>query len=384
MPAGTYEHPLLGKVAFKTKSATWVRGDPITFTSGFDPSTEVEIVEIPQLKNVAGASGGRFRFHLRAHAQLRAAFEEIEKKGLLPLIVEFGGGFNPRLRKPTDGSTSKLPSNHSFGLAVDINPNDGTNGGTAAPLAPVFASHGFLWGQSFNDPMHFEVRTFEAMMEMVRGLDIERRVGTPPGIGLEQLSGFIAEQAKLFPHGLANLDVKWNPEGGLSLQMNGLQRQATRMPADADSFVTLAGTRLTYEQVTKLVVANNRCQSDLVSTEILVSLIWKESGFDPAVTNSTSTATGLMQVTVAAVKDVNNNTPASVHYEHSGMTDAAKNIQCGSFYLGLRIKWADGKLKEGLEGYGTGRGYADDILDCAKCLTAGGNAPASCLGRIHD
>src|SRR5436190_18150109 len=104
MTTVTYEHPLLGKETFKTKSDTWVRGDPITFTSGFDPSTEVGIVEIPQQKSVTGANGGRFQFHRRAHAQLKAAFEEIEKKGLLQHIVEFGGGFNPRLRKPTDGS----------------------------------------------------------------------------------------------------------------------------------------------------------------------------------------------------------------------------------------------------------------------------------------
>ena len=158
MPTGTYEHPLLGAVTFKTRSPTWVRGDAITFTSGFDPATEVAEVFVPQLEKVRGANHGRFPFHVKGHGQLKAAFAEIERQQLLPYITSFGGGFEPRLRRPTNGSVSKLPSNHAFGLAIDINADDGSNGGSAKPLEPVFTKHGFLWGQVFNDPMHFEIR----------------------------------------------------------------------------------------------------------------------------------------------------------------------------------------------------------------------------------
>jgi hypothetical protein len=156
MPTGEFNHPLFGLVKFKTKSSTWVRGDPITFTAGFDTG-DVTNVTIPQLEKIPGANGGKVRFHKRGHKQLLAVFEDIEKLGLMKHIKTCAGAFFPRLRKPTSGKLSKLPSNHSFGIAIDLNADDGSNGGTVAPVAPVFEAHGFHWGKSFNDPMHFEV-----------------------------------------------------------------------------------------------------------------------------------------------------------------------------------------------------------------------------------
>ena len=139
--------------------------------------------------------------------------------------------------------------------------------------------------------------------------------------------------------------------------------------------------KLTYTEVKALVDANNKCAD--VSSELLVCLIWKESGFNPAAKNPGSTATGLMQMTVAAVQDVNHNTPVGVHFEHSDMTDPAKNVQCGTYYVCLRIKRAGGDVKKGLEGFGTGPGYADNILVCETCLQGGPGDPQSCLDPIH-
>jgi len=50
------------------------------------------------------------------------------------------------------------------------------------------------------------------------------------------------------------------------------------------------------------------------------------------------------------------------------MKDPAKNIQCGSYYLGLRIKRVKDDATAGLNGFGTGPGYADNILTCETCL----------------
>jgi hypothetical protein len=138
----------------------------------------------------------------------------------------------------------------------------------------------------------------------------------------------------------------------------------------------------TYEEIKKLVADNNKSS---VSDELLICLIWKESGFDPDTKNKTTTATGLMQVTKPAVDDVNKNTPKGVHYEHGDMTDPVKNIQCGSYYLALRIKWAKGNPKDGINGYGTGAGYADNIMFCEECLkNKKGDAKADpCLEKIH-
>ncbi len=143
-----------------------------------------------------------------------------------------------------------------------------------------------------------------------------------------------------------------------------------------------ARSRLPREQVETYIKANNNAS---VSTELLLCLIWKESSFDPKTKSRSSSATGLMQVTKPAVQDVNRNTPKGVHFENSDITDPAKIIACGTHYLKQRIKPA-GDTKEGLEGYGTGPGYADNILACERCLTdrsAEQADPDACLHATH-
>lgn len=159
MPNGQYNHPLFGLVKFKTKQPTWTFGGEIIFTGGFDTSDVVSIV-VPQLKNVSGGNDGKVRFHKRGKSQLLSAFSDIENLGLLHHITSTAGAFYQRLKKPISGKLSKEPSNHSFGIAVDLNSDDKCLGCTTAPLAPVFEAHGFHWGKSFNDPMHYEVRKF--------------------------------------------------------------------------------------------------------------------------------------------------------------------------------------------------------------------------------
>lgn len=159
MPTSTHNHPLFGPVTFKTKHDTWVFGDDITFTSGFNVNN-ITSVNVPELKNIRGANGGIVKFHKKGHAQLQAAFKELAAQNMLRIIKTFGGSLNFRLRRPISGNLSKLPSNHAFGIALDLNEDDGSNGGSVAPVAPILKKHGFLWGRSFNDPMHFEIERF--------------------------------------------------------------------------------------------------------------------------------------------------------------------------------------------------------------------------------
>ncbi len=106
---------------------------------------------------------------------------------------------------------------------------------------------------------------------------------------------------------------------------------------------------MTYEEIKKLIAENNKSKE--FSDEFVTCLIWKESGFDPAVVNDGSTATGLMQMTKGAVDMVNKCSPTGIHFEHADMTDAAKNIQCGTMYLdiaknrmgGIDISFGTGK-----------------------------------------
>ncbi len=91
--------------------------------------------------------------------QLKAALAEIVQLGLEKEIHpgEYAGCYYPRF---IAGST-KL-SNHSFGLALDINtPGNqrGTVGEIDRGVVAVFKRWGFAWGGDWNytDPMHFEL-----------------------------------------------------------------------------------------------------------------------------------------------------------------------------------------------------------------------------------
>jgi hypothetical protein len=159
MPKSTFVHPLFGSIQFQTEQDTWKRGDHIRFLSGFDSADVVKLF-IPQLEHVPGSNGGQLRFHRKGHAQLLRAFQEIEQQGLMRHITSCAGTVNRRLRKPTSGALSKLPSNHAFGIAIDLNESDPGFGDSVAPVAPLFEKYGFHWGKSFNDPMHFEVQRF--------------------------------------------------------------------------------------------------------------------------------------------------------------------------------------------------------------------------------
>ncbi|WP_134740607.1 M15 family metallopeptidase [Nocardioides sp. 503] len=92
-------------------------------------------------------------------AQLREALLEIQQTGLGDEIHpdEYAGCYYPRF---IAGST-KL-SNHSFGLALDLNvPGNqrGTVGEMDRLVVEIFKKWGFAWGGDWNytDPMHFEM-----------------------------------------------------------------------------------------------------------------------------------------------------------------------------------------------------------------------------------
>ncbi|MCM0621036.1 M15 family metallopeptidase [Nocardioides bruguierae] len=91
--------------------------------------------------------------------QLRAALTEIVDLGLASEIHpgEYAGCYYPRF---IAGTTSL--SNHSFGLALDLNvPGNqrGTVGEMDRTVVAVFEKWGFTWGGdwAFTDPMHFEM-----------------------------------------------------------------------------------------------------------------------------------------------------------------------------------------------------------------------------------
>ncbi len=136
---------------------------------------------------------------------------------------------------------------------------------------------------------------------------------------------------------------------------------------------------LSLSEVTTLVAANN--QSKYLSNEFLTCLIWKECGFRPR-KNETGSATGLMQLTKAAIKDVNQQLGHATHFTADDMADNAKNIQCGTRYLDIRISRLGGNVKAGVDAFGTGKGYSDNIKTCEACMK---KTPDNigCLMQIH-
>jgi membrane-bound lytic murein transglycosylase MltF len=134
---------------------------------------------------------------------------------------------------------------------------------------------------------------------------------------------------------------------------------------------------MNFEEMTKLVADNNK--STKFSDQFVICLCWKESNFDPNLKNSKSSATGLMQITKGAVDTVNSNTPKGVHFKHADLTDAATNIQCGTYYLDLCVT----KLSGVDSSYGTGPGYSKSIVACEECLKGGKDHTQVCLQKIH-
>jgi len=96
--------------------------------------------------------------HIKLRDIFAAVFADIQKQGLQTEIKTFGGCFNFRAKR----TSSKL-STHSWGIAVDLNPDtnaQGTAGNMHPGVVDIFRKAGFTWGADFSgsskDPMHFQ------------------------------------------------------------------------------------------------------------------------------------------------------------------------------------------------------------------------------------
>lgn len=136
---------------------------------------------------------------------------------------------------------------------------------------------------------------------------------------------------------------------------------------------------LTFDEVKKLVEDNN--QASGIRNRLFVCLIWKESGFDPAVKNTGSSATGLMQLTKGAVAEVNR--VRKISYSHDDMADPALNIEVGTTYIDILMKRNSQSLVKALNKFGTGSGYSTSIIACSTCM-GDMSHPWVCLHKIHN
>ena len=124
---------------------------------------------------------------------------------------------------------------------------------------------------------------------------------------------------------------------------------------------------LSEAEIRRLVAENNKSRK--VSNDFVVCLIYKECKFDPRPNDKGSSAAGLMQIMPPAISDVNRSlSPGLTHYTPDDVNDDAKCIQMATLYLDLRIRAHGGKVADGVDAYGTGKGYSGGILKCEACL----------------
>jgi D-alanyl-D-alanine carboxypeptidase len=99
--------------------------------------------------------------HRRLTSIFAAAFGCIQERGLQAKITSFGGCFAFRPQR-TGGKLSA----HSWGIAIDLNPEtnpQGSAGNMDAGIIEIFRRAGFEWGGDWQgknrDPMHFQFCT---------------------------------------------------------------------------------------------------------------------------------------------------------------------------------------------------------------------------------
>ncbi len=99
--------------------------------------------------------------HVKLVDTFAGVFKAVNERGLKESIRTYGGCFNFRSKR-----TSGKLSAHSWGIAVDLNPDSnpqGSSGDMDPAVVGVFREFGFKWGGDWagrgKDPMHFQFCT---------------------------------------------------------------------------------------------------------------------------------------------------------------------------------------------------------------------------------
>lgn len=159
---------------------------------------------------------------------------------------------------------------------------------------------------------------------------------------------------------------------------NGDLEMVSEDPVNEERPKAIHSVQLTFDQIKALVKANNKSG---LSDDLIIAMAWKESSFIPGSKNSNSTAAGLLQMEVGAIRELRRIGQWSGGFD---VFDPAENIAAGSLYLTREIHLAGGNLVQGLDKYGGRRGYATDILRTTQDLQKNPSDPMQVLKQeIH-
>jgi len=102
----------------------------------------------------------RGRSHYLIIENLEQAFSKIKEKGFYGAVKNYGGIYQVRSQRG-----SSHPSTHSWGIAIDLEPEKYPLGSTARfsdEIVQIFKDAGFFYGGDFEhrlDPQHFQFCT---------------------------------------------------------------------------------------------------------------------------------------------------------------------------------------------------------------------------------
>jgi len=125
---------------------------------GFEASNIV-MFDLPYPLAYAGRRVFRSQAHKLAVPNFIQALMDIEHSGLASHVYNYGGIYAPRPQR----AHPRFPSTHSWGIAIDVEPEKYPLGSTERlpeKVIECFTRAGFTYGGDFKgrkDPMHFQL-----------------------------------------------------------------------------------------------------------------------------------------------------------------------------------------------------------------------------------
>jgi hypothetical protein len=170
----------------------------------------------------ADRSEAAVNVHKRIARLVDLLLDETERRGYLAKPAQTSG-YNNRPIRDKHGRDTNTPSNHSWGLAVDLNSldNDDSRDGivhTNMPdwLPQLWGRYGFAWGgnyrHSYKDPMHLEFMGAPADADDMTAKAVDDGIGHLPLNHADKL--WLMKELRDAVNAHADALFRWDDHGG--------------------------------------------------------------------------------------------------------------------------------------------------------------------------